>query len=441
MNAISSSPTRRSLLAGSAATAVSLLPMHFVAARAQSKQGGSPLGTTKADAILSFRVNVRGEDLANLRRRLASTRWATKELVEDRSQGVQLATLRALARYWSTEYDWRKCEARLNALPQFTTVIDGVKIHFIHVKSRHEKALPLIMTHGWPGSVIELLDTVGPLTDPTAHGGTPDDAFHLVLPSLPGYGFSAEPIELGWDAARIARAWAELMHRLGYARYVAQGGDVGALVTDLMGRQAVEGLVGYHLNLLTAVLAIGDQLPKESEQERAAADALATFRQDGFGYFLEMATRPQTISYALLDAPVALAAWLLDHDTDSYQKISRAFVDGTPTGNLTRDTILDNITLYWLTGTAASAARSYWEDGRALAAALASGQAPPAVTVPVGFTTFPGEIWAAPRSWVEAVYPGLAYFNEVDRGGHFAAWEEPQLFSAEVRAAFRSLRK
>ena len=309
-----------------------------------------------------------------MRRRIAATRWPTKELVEDRSQGVQLATLQELARYWTTEYDWRKCEARLNALPQFTTEIDGVEIHFIHVRSRHENALPLIMTHGWPGSVIELLETVGPLTDPTAHGGTPEDAFHLVLPSLPGYGFSGEPTELGWDAGRTARAWAELMHRLGYTRYVAQGGDVGALVTDLMGRQAVEGLVGYHLNLLTAVLAIGDQLPKESEQERAAAEALATFREDGFGYFLEMATRPQTIGYALLDSPVALAAWLLDHDTDSYYKISRAFVDGEPVGNLTRDTIVDNITLYWLTGTAASAARSYWEDGRALAAALASGQ-------------------------------------------------------------------
>ena len=346
--------------------------------------------------------------------------------------------MQALARYWTTEYDWRKCEARLNALPQFTTEIDGVEIHFIHVRSRHENALPLIMTHGWPGSVVELLDTVGPLTDPTAHGGSPEDAFHLVLPSLPGYGFSGEPAELGWDASRVARAWAELMHRLGYTRYVAQGGDVGALVTDLMGRQAVEGLAGYHLNLLTAVLAIGDHLPRESEEERAAAEAVATFRQDGFAYFLEMATRPQTIGYALLDSPVALAAWMLDHDTDSYYKISRAFVDGEPVGNLTRDNIIDNITLYWLTGTAASTARSYWEDARALAAALASGQAPPPVTVPVGFTTFPGEIWASPRSWVEAVYPGLAYYNEADRGGHFAAWEEPELFATELRAAFSS---
>jgi pimeloyl-ACP methyl ester carboxylesterase len=391
-------------------------------------------------AIRPYDVDIPQEDLDDLRHRIAATRWPTKELVADRSQGVQLATMRALADYWTTEYDWRACEARLNELPQFKTEIDGVEIHFIHVRSKHEDALPLIMTHGWPGSVVELLETVGPLTDPTAHGGSAGDAFHLVLPSLPGYGFSSEPAELGWDAARTGRAWAKLMHRLGYDRYVAQGGDVGALVTDLMGRQAVEGLVGYHLNLLTAVLAIGDQLPKESEQERAAAEAVATFREDGFGYFLEMATRPQTIGYALLDSPVALAAWLLDHDTDSYYKIAGAFVDGKPTGNLTRESIVDNITLYWLTGSAASAARSYWEDARALAASLASGQAPPAVTVPVGFTTFPGEIWASPRSWVEQVYPGLAYFNEVDRGGHFAAWEEPELFSTEVRAAFRSLR-
>ena len=393
-----------------------------------------------ATEIRSFEVEFPEEQIDDLRRRIAATRWPTQELVEDRSQGVQLATLRNLARYWANEYDFGRIEARLNALPQFTTEIDGVEIHFIHVRSRHENALPLIMTHGWPGSVLELLETVGPLTDPTAHGGTSEDAFHLVLPSMPGYGFSSEPAELRWDASRVARAWAELMHRLGYTRYVAQGGDVGALVTDLMGRQAVEGLVGYHLSLLTAVLAIGDHLPKESEQERAAAEAVATFKQDGFGYFLEMATRPQTIGYSLLDSPVGLAAWMLDHDTDSYYKMSRAFVEGKPVGNLTREEIVDNITLYWLTGTAASAARSYWEDARALAAALASGQAPPAVTVPVGFTTFPGEIWASPRSWVEAVYPDLAYFNEVDKGGHFAAWEEPELFSTEMRAAFSSLR-
>jgi pimeloyl-ACP methyl ester carboxylesterase len=389
-------------------------------------------------AVHPFRIDVPEDELLDLRRRIAAARWPSKELVEDRSQGVQLATLQELARYWTTDYDWRKAEAKLNGLPQFTTEIDGVDIHFIHVKSPHENALPLIITHGWPGSVIELLEAVGPLTDPTAHGGDAEDAFHLVLPSLPGYGFSGEPVELGWNVGRVAQAWAELMRRLGYTRYVAQGGDVGAAVTDAMGRQAPEGLLGIHMNLLVTVLAGPQQA--ESEQERAAADALATFRESGFGYFLEMATRPQTIGYALLDSPVALAAWLLDHDTDSYYKISQAFLDGEPAGHLTRDTIVDNITLYWLTGTGASAARSYWEDGRALAQARASGQAPPEVSLPVGFTTFPGEIWRSPRSWVEQSYPNLSYFNEVDKGGHFAAWEEPQLFSEEVRAAFRSLR-
>jgi len=388
--------------------------------------------------VRPFRIDVPQEALDELRRRIQATRWPSKELVGDRSQGVQLATLQELARYWTSEYDWRKCEARLNALPQFTTEIDGVEIHFIHVRSRHENALPLIMTHGWPGSVIELLDTVGPLTDPTAHGGGAEDAFHLVLPSLPGYGFSGEPTEVGWDPGRVARAWAELMGRLGYSRYVAQGGDVGASVTDAMGRQAPQGLVGIHTNLLVTALA-GPQ-PTESEQERAAADALASFRATGFGYFLEQATRPQTIGYALLDSPVALAAWMLDHDTDSYQKISRAFVDGQPAGHLTRDTIVDNITLYWLTGTGASAARAYWEAGRAQALAAAAGQAPPAVSLPAGFTTFPGEVFRAPRSWVELAYPNLTYFNEVDKGGHFAAWEEPELFSEEIRAAFRPLR-
>jgi pimeloyl-ACP methyl ester carboxylesterase len=389
-------------------------------------------------AIRPFRVDVPQEDLDDLGRRIAATRWPTKELVADRSQGVQLATMQQLARYWTSDYDWRKGEARLNALPQFTTEIDGVEIHFIHVRSKHEDALPLIMTHGWPGSVIELLETIGPLTDPTAHGGQAEDAFHLVLPSLPGYGFSSEPAELGWNVGRVAQAWAELMRRLGYDRYVAQGGDVGAAVTDLMGRQAPEGLLGIHMNLLVTVLA-GPQ-PEESEEERAAAEQLATFREGGFGYFLEMATRAQTIGYALLDSPVAMAAWLLDHDTDSYYKISRAFVDGEPVGNLTRDHIVDNVTLYWLTGTGASAARSYWEDGQAMAQARASGQAPPEVSLPVGFTTFPGEIWRTPRGWVENSYPNVTYFNEVDRGGHFAAWEEPEIFSNEMRAAFRTLR-
>jgi pimeloyl-ACP methyl ester carboxylesterase len=391
-----------------------------------------------ATEIRTFQVEIPEEQIDDLRRRIEATRWPTKELVEDRSQGIQLATLKELARHWATDYDFGRVAERLNALPQFTTEIDGVEIHFVHVKSDHDDALPLIMTHGWPGSVIELLETVGPLTDPTAHGGSAEDAFHLVLPSLPGYGFSGEPTELGWNAGRVAMAWAELMRRLGYDRYVAQGGDVGALVTDIMGRQAPEGLLGIHMNLLVTVLAGPQQT--ETDEEREAADAVNTFKTSGFGYFLEMATRPQTIGYALLDSPVALAAWLLDHDTDSYYKISRAFVDDKPAGNLTQDEILDNVTVYWLTGTGASAARSYWEDGNALAQALASGQAPPDVTIPVGFTTFPGEIWRTPRSWVENSYPNVTYFNEVDKGGHFAAWEEPELFSEEIRAAFRSLR-
>jgi pimeloyl-ACP methyl ester carboxylesterase len=391
-----------------------------------------------ATEIRSFQVGFGQEQIEDLRRRIATTRWPSKELVDDRSQGVQLATLRALADYWTSDYDFGRIEERLNALPQFTTEIDGVNVHFIHVRSQHEDALPLILTHGWPGSVIELLETIGPLTDPTAHGASAEDAFHLVLPSLPGYGFSAEPTEIGWYTGRVAQAWAELMRRLGYDRYVAQGGDQGAAVTDDMAQQAPDGLVGVHLNLLRRALGSVAGLPAESEQERAALDAVATFRQSGFGYFLEQSTRPQTIGYALLDSPIALAGWMLDHDTDSYYKISRAFVDRQPVGGLSRDQILDNITLYWLTATGASAARSYWEGGRA--AAHAAGQAPQPVSIPVGFTTFPGEIFRAPRSWVETVYPTLTYFNEVDKGGHFAAWEEPELFSGEVRAAFRSLR-
>jgi pimeloyl-ACP methyl ester carboxylesterase len=390
------------------------------------------------NTVRSFHIDVPEDELAELRRRIGATRWPSKELVADRSQGVQLGPLQELAHYWATDYDWRKAEAKLNALPQFTTEIDGVDIHFIHVKSAHENALPLIMTHGWPGSVIELLEAVGPLTDPTAHGGTAEDAFDLVLPSLPGYGFSGEPTELGWDVGRTGQAWAELMRRLGYTRYVAQGGDVGAGVTDAMGRQAPEGLVGIHMNLL--VTALGGPQPTDTDEERAAADAITTFRTTGSGYFLEQATRPQTIGYALLDSPVALAAWMLDHDTDSYEKISRAFADGQPVGNLTRDHVLDNIMLYWLTRTGASAARSYWESYGAAAVATAAGQAPPEVSVPVGFTTFPGEIWRTPRSWVEQSYPNVIYFNEVDKGGHFAAWEEPELFSEEIRATFRSLR-
>jgi pimeloyl-ACP methyl ester carboxylesterase len=393
--------------------------------------------TAEATSVHPYRIEVPEEHLSDLRRRLAATRWPPKELVGDRSQGVQLETMRALVDFWASEYDWSACEARLNALPQFTTDIDGVNVHFLHVKSPHDGALPLIMTHGWPGSVIELLETVGPLTDPTAHGGSPEDAFDLVMPSLPGYGFSSAPSELGWYAGRFAQAWGKLMSRLGYTRYVAQGGDVGAAVTDAMGRQAPEGLIAIHTNLFVPGLA-GGSFPKETDEERAAAEAGAAFRATGFGYFLEQTTRPQTIGYALLDSPVALAAWMLDHDTDSYYKISSAFVEGKPSGNLTREHILDNINTYWLTATGATAARSYWENGQAMV--RAGGQAPPPVSVPVAFTTFPGEIVATPRSWVEQAYPTLTYYNKVDRGGHFAAWEEPELFSTELREAFRTLR-
>jgi pimeloyl-ACP methyl ester carboxylesterase len=391
--------------------------------------------STTAETATDFRVDIPNEQIDDLRRRIAATRWPSKELVDDRSQGIQLEPLKELARYWAEEYDFGRIAARLNALPQFTTEIDGVEIHFIHVRSEHEDALPLIMTHGWPGSVIELLDSIGPLTDPTAHGGSAEDAFHLVLPSIPGYGFSGEPSELGWGPWRVAQAWGQLMPSLGYTRYVAQGGDVGSQVTDSMGRQAPEGLIGIHTNLLSPALA-GSPMPGETEDEKAALAAIATFKATGFGYFVEQATRPQTIGYALLDSPVALAAWMIDHDTDSYYKIAGAFAKDEPTGNLTRDNILDNITTYWLTGTGASAARSYWEGGQK----PADSQAPPPVTIPVGFTSFPGEIWRTPRSWAEAAYPSLTYFNEVDKGGHFAAWEEPELFATEVRATFRSVR-
>jgi pimeloyl-ACP methyl ester carboxylesterase len=387
--------------------------------------------------IRPFHVDIAEEAADDLRRRIAATRWPSKERVADRSQGVQLEALQALARYWLDEYDLGRVEARLNALPQFVTQIDGEDIHFIHVRSAHDGALPLIMTHGWPGSVIEMLDAIGPLTDPTAHGGSADEAFHLVVPSLPGYGFSAEPAEIGWDLGRTARAWAELMRRLGYTRYVAQGGDVGAGVTDTMGRQQPAGLIGIHTNLL--VPALNGPMPETTDAERAAAAQLATFRKSGNGYFVEMATRPQTIGYALLDSPVAQAAWMIDHDTDAYYKIASAFVDDKPSGNLTRDHILDNITLYWLSGTGDSSSRSYWEayGPDAPAAKL---KPLPATEIPFAFTTFPGEIWKTPRSWVDASYPNVIYFHEVDRGGHFAAWEEPELFATEIRAAFKSLR-
>jgi pimeloyl-ACP methyl ester carboxylesterase len=399
-----------------------------------------------ATEVRPFHVGIPNLALDDLRQRIPATRRAPKELVEDYSQGVQLATIEALLRYWGNDYDFGRVEARLNALPQFKTEIDGLGIHFIHVKSDHEDALPLILTHGWPGSVIEMLEVIGPLADPTAHGGSAEDAFHLVVPSLPGYGFSDEPKSVGWDPGHVAQAWAELMNRLGYTRYVAQGGDVGAAVTDTMAIQAPDGLAGIHLNFLrrppleVAAAVFGGAPEPEglTEEERAAFDPLrAQFKK---GYIAEQGQSPQTIGYALTDSPVGLASWILDHDTDSYEKITSAFVDGNPAGGLTRDRILDNITLYWLTATGTSAARMYWEGARATAAAAAAGQTPPEVSLPVAFTVFPGEIYQAPRSWAERVYPNLIYFNEVDRGGHFAAWEEPELFTEELRAAFRSVR-
>jgi pimeloyl-ACP methyl ester carboxylesterase len=401
-------------------------------------------GPAGAAAIRPFRVDFPAEAVDDLRRRLAETRWPPKELVDDASQGVQSAVLRELVRDGVADYDFGRLAARLDALPQFTTRIDGLDIHFIHVKSSHPDALPLIITHGWPGSVVEMLEVIALLTDPVAHGGRAEDAFDVVVPSLPGYGFSGVPTSLGWGAGRVARGWAELMSHLGYTRYVAQGGDVGAAVTDTMAILAPTGLAGIHLNFLrrqppeiTAAVFGGAPIPEGlSEQERMAVEPLV--RQFKKGYIAEQGQTPQTIGYSLTDSPAGLASWILDHDADAYLKIARAFVDGTPSGGLTRDAVLDNITLYWLTATGASAARIYWENQQATAAS--PGQPPPGVSLPVAFTVFPGEIFRAPRSWVERVYPTLSYFNEVDRGGHFAAWEEPELFADEMRAAFRSVR-
>jgi pimeloyl-ACP methyl ester carboxylesterase len=404
------------------------------AATGMPGRSGSRGGTT---TIRPFGVSIPNAELTALRHRVGGTRWPSRELVTDRSQGVQLAAAKALAKYWTTRYDWRRFEEKLNRLPQFKTEIDGVDIHFVHVRSPHRDALPLLVTHGWPGSFVEMLDAVGPLTNPTAHGGKASDAFHLVVPSIPGFGFSGAPTETGWEITRIANAWIELMRRLGYTRYVAQGGDVGAGVTDSLGRLGPDGLLGIHLNLLVDALH-GAPVPTGTAEEKAAAAALATFNLTGNAYLLEQSTRPETIGYALSDSPAALAAWMLDHDTDSYTKISRTFLGGTPSGNLTRDHILDNITLYWLTGTGVSAARVYWESFRAR---VAGGSVPaPPVKLPVGFSAFPGEIFQAPKSWVESSYPTLNYYNQPARGGHFAAWEEPGLFTDEVRAAFRYLR-
>jgi pimeloyl-ACP methyl ester carboxylesterase len=391
---------------------------------------------TAGEAIRTFRVNVSEQDLDDLRRRIAATRWPDQETVNDRSQGVRLAKFQEVVRYWGTDYDWRKVEARLNALPQFITEIDGLDVHFIHVRSKHENALPLIVTHGWPGSVIEQLKIIDPLTNPTAHGGNASDAFHLVIPSMPGYGFSGKPKGTGWNPDRIARAWAELMKRLEYTRYVAQGGDWGSPVSSAMARQAPAGLLGIHINLpatlppeVAAVLAAGGPAPAGlSAKERAAFDSLDTFYKKYRAYGVMMGTRPQTIGYALTDSPVGLAAWMYDYN------------NGEPERLLNRDDVLDDITLYWLTNTATSAARLYWETA-GQSVLLAAAQMTADISLPVAITVFPEEVYRAPETWARRAYRNLIYFHEVDKGGHFAAWEEPELFSAELRAAFRSLRE
>jgi pimeloyl-ACP methyl ester carboxylesterase len=425
------SATRRGVLATSvAAGAASLLATHATAAADEAK--GSA-------AIRPFRVNIPEAELVELRRRINATVWPEREIVADESQGVQLATMQKLARYWATDHDWRKCEAKLNSLPQFITEIDGLDIHFIHVRSQHENALPLIVTHGWPGSIIELLKIVEPLTNPTAHGASASDAFHLVIPSIPGYGFSGKPTMTGWGPERIARTWVVLMKRLGYARFVAQGGDWGAMVSELMGRQSPPELLGIHTNMAMTVppdvemaLQSGGSPPAGlSADERRAYDQLDFFYKNGLGYALEMKNRPQTL-YGIADSPVGLAAWILDHDARSYELIARVF-DGKTEG-LTQDDVLDNITLYWLTKTAISSARLYWENKLAFFDVKS-------VSVPVAVSAFPDEIYQAPRSWAERAYPKLIHYNRLDKGAHFAAWEQPQLFSEEVRAGFRPLRK
>jgi len=396
-----------------------------------------------ANGIRPFTIEIPEAELEALRSRIAATRWPEKETVADQSQGVPSATIQELARYWASEYDWRKCEAKLNALPQFMTEIDGLDVHFIHVRSEHEDALPLIVTHGWPGSIIEQMKIIDPLTNPTAHGGNASDAFHLVIPSMPGYGFSGKPTSTGWGPEHMGRAWAELMKRLGYTRYVAQGGDWGAFVVDQMGLQAPAGLLAIHTNMPATVpadvdkaLQAGEPPPSGlSQEERRAYEQLdRTFKQ--VDYARLMGSRPQTL-YGIADSPVGLAAWLLDHnDADGQPAATVASAlnrTTSATGELTRDEILDNITLYWLTNTGVSASRLYWEYKGGFFNAKG-------VSIPVAVSVFPGEQYQAPRSWTERAYPKLIYYNKLDRGGHFAAWEEPQLFAAEVRAAFRSLR-
>jgi pimeloyl-ACP methyl ester carboxylesterase len=396
------------------------------------------MATADKSAIRPFRVNVSEAELADLRRRVAATKWPERETVADDTQGVQLATVQSLARHWASDYDWRKCEARLNALPQFITEIDGLDIHFIHVRSRYENALPLIVTHGWPGSVVEQLKIIEPLTNPGAHGGRPSDAFDLVIPSMPGYGFSGKPTKPGWGPAAIARAWIALMKRLGYSRFVAQGGDWGALVTDLIGVEAPPELLGIHTNMpgavppeIAAALQAGGPPPAGlSAEERYAYERLDFFYKEGLSYALEMGKRPQTL-YGTADSPIGLAAWMIDHDQKSYQLIARVF-DGQREG-LTRDDILDNVTLYWFTNTAISSARLYWENKLAFFA-------PKNVSVPVAVTASPDELYQCPRGWAERAYPKLIHYNKVDKGCHFLAWEQPQIFCEELRTAFRSLR-
>jgi pimeloyl-ACP methyl ester carboxylesterase len=396
----------------------------------------------KAD-IRPFRVNFPEAELTELRRRIKATKWPDRETVTDASQGVQLATTQALARYWATDYEWRKCEAKLNAVPNFITEIDGLDIHFIHVRSRHENALPMIVTHGWPGSIIEQMKIIEPLTNPTAHGGSASDAFHLVIPSLPGYGFSGKPTAPGWNPVSIARAWATLMQRLGYTRYVAQGGDWGNAVSEVMALQQPPGLLGIHTNMAATVpanisraLAFHEAPPADlTAEERNAWDQLVDFYGKGLGYALEMSYRPQTL-YGIVDSPVGLAAWMIDHDIRSYLMIARVFAGGTE--GLSRDDVLDNVTLYWLTNTAISSARLYWDTTNKL---------PPGgffdvrgVQLPVAVSAFADEIYTAPRSWAERAYPHLIHYNKLPRGTHFAAWEQPELFVQEMRASFRSLR-
>jgi len=406
----------------------------------------SPRGSEQAvdqNGIRPFQVNFPEAELTELRRRINATRWPERETVTDASQGVQLATIQALARYWATAYDWRKIEAKLNSLPQFMTGIDGLDIHFIHVRSKHENALPMIVTHGWPGSIIEQMKIIGPLTDPTAHGGSASDAFHLVIPSLPGYGFSGKPTAPGWNPVSIARAWATLMQRLGYTRYVAQGGDWGNAVSEVMALQQPPGLLGIHTNMAATVptnisraLAFHEAPPADlTAEERNAWDQLVDFYGKGLGYALEMSNRPQTL-YGIADSPVGLAAWMIDHDIRSYLMIARVF--NGQTEGLTRDDILDNVTLYWLTNTAISSARLYWDTTQ-----ISTGGGffdVRGVKLPVAVSVFPDEIYAAPRSWAERAYPKLIHYNKLDKGTHFAAWEQPELFNAEMRAAFKSLR-